>query len=69
MGFIVEFIATPGQTAYSNNILIGKPVKVFREGFYQYTQLGANYIYRAGNTILFVPALSAAERIRIQTID
>ncbi len=69
MAFLTEFQATEGQTSYVNNILSGKRVKVWREGVYQYTQLGVNYIFRAGNTILFVPALALNERVRIQTID
>lgn len=68
MAFVVNFTATAGQTSYVNNLLIGKKVKVLREGLYQYTQLGNNYIIKAGNTILFVPALFLNERIRIQTI-
>lgn len=69
MTFVTQFAATEGQTAYNNNAIIGERVKVLREGLYQYTQLGANYVIRVGGTILFVPALSAGERIRIQTID
>jgi hypothetical protein len=69
MAFVTQFAATEGQTSYSNNVLIGARIKVFREGVYQYTQSGVNYIIRVGATILFVPALVADERIRIQTIE
>lgn len=69
MAFVVEFTASANQTSYINNAINGKKIKVLREGLYQYTQLGSNYIIKAGNTILFVPALALNERIRVQTID
>lgn len=73
MAFIVEFIVdSPGYPAngtntYYNPVLAGKKTKVFREGYYQYTQLGAGYVIKPGTgTIFFSPAFTPGERIRIQ---
>ena len=75
MAFVIEFIVgTPGNPASGSNIvfhptLAGKKTKVFREGIYQYSQLGSNYVIKPGTgTIFFVPAFDPGERIRIQTV-
>jgi hypothetical protein len=57
-----------GETNYFNSVLAGEKIKVFREGLYQY-RIGVNRIIPTGTgTILFIPAFSPGERIRIQTI-
>lgn len=74
MAFTTEFIVgqpgapADGDNIYYNPILAGAKMKIFREGAYQYRQLGTNHVVVPGTgTIFFVPALSSGERIRIQT--
>lgn len=57
-----------GDSNYYNPSLAGKNLKVFREGLYQY-KVGENFIIAPGTgSVLFIPAFSAGERIRIQTL-
>lgn len=74
MAFISEFIIdtpgypTSGSNVYFNPSLAGNKTKVFREGYYQYEQLGQGYVIKPGTgTIFFTPAFTTGERIRIQT--
>lgn len=75
MAVVVEFIVgdpgypPPGSNIYFNGAFAGKKTKVFREGLYQYTQLGSNYVIKPGTgTTFFIPEFGAGERIRIQTV-
>lgn len=68
--FIIDQPGAPasGTNTYFNPVFAGSKTKVFREGLYQYAQLGSNYIIKPGTgTFFFVPEFQPGERIRIVT--
>ncbi len=70
INFTVGAVGAPaaGTANYYSPILNGKKIKVFREGLYQY-RTGINFIIAPGSgSVLFFPAFTDGERIRIQTI-
>jgi len=57
-----EFAATYGQTTYTNSLLLGRHIRVWREGFLQ----TSTQAVLSGSTITFSPALAANETIYIE---
>ncbi len=58
-----SFSATYGQSTYTNALLSGKHIRVWREGFLQTTSQAS----LSGTTVTFSPALSASERVYIES--